>query len=290
MTPLLLVVSLGLASRSLASIAGNNISSAIDIDDFSQCLSYKDHVAASNTLALAAGDLNSGSAPFTWTMGIRHDTELGPDSDDYSGTGTEDDIIFLDISGTTALYLNLFSTAIEQTQELPDDCARIVKRQIDDAARRVFMDGQDAARFCERWTFDYTIDDFLRLCLDADLGNNEKKVNSIDPISPEDCTSASGLEYNIRPMYTKELRYRYDEIESKSLIQGTMPIVTVLFPPANSNVTEPETHFLNLAPHERLLRLVDYSRAHWTHSSCLYVVWLDWLVGVVFPVLEYSRY
>ncbi|RDW81485.1 uncharacterized protein DSM5745_05042 [Aspergillus mulundensis] len=312
MASLFLIASLCLVSRSLASIAGNNISTAINSDDFSGCLTYDHDMVSSNTLSLAASDLNSGSAPFTWTMGIRLDTDPAPDDDSDSNTDnmillardfyfgyapaasssasiSSCNIIFLDISGTAVLYPNLSTTAVDWTQELPDDCARGIKMQIDTAARQAYRSGQDAATFCETWRFDYN-DELLGICLNAGLGGNVMKAITINASSPENCTAASGLDYNVRPVYSRELKYQRDRIESKPMIQGTTPIVTVLFPPADSNVTEPETHFLNLRPQTRLLRLVDYSRAQRPHSSSLCFVMLSWVVSVVFSVLECARF
>ncbi|KAL5050648.1 hypothetical protein BDW71DRAFT_203380 [Aspergillus fruticulosus] len=317
-----LVLLLGLASNSLAFIAGN-MSTAINSDDFAECLTLDNGLVASNTLSMATSDVNAQSAPFTWTMGVRFNP--GPDgysedsiliardfylgyNPDKNGSVRTCNIIFNDISGTGGLnYSDLSMTAIDWTQELPDDCARILTMQADNSAKEAMRNSEDVATFCARWEVNLN-DVLLGSCLNADLGSNVKRgmylvptdphryfegfltlfdiAFTIDPSRPENCTSTSGLNYNIHLVHTQEVRYVKGDIEARSMIQGTTPVITILFPPSGSNETEPETHFLNLRPRKRLLSLVDESRANTMHPTCLII--LSWTVAVFFSILEYS--
>ncbi|KAL4966077.1 uncharacterized protein BDV14DRAFT_199209 [Aspergillus stella-maris] len=320
MTPLLTIVSFILTSLPLwicqcsAEVIGPDVSTIFNSDSLEHCLLNTTGLLSTSSAVLQSDVFpDKQSSPLTWTQAIRvtPDSISSQENDvmvhrefyfGYAPTGTSEDstdtpiracsLIFYDAS---ALYgtSDLPDSVIDWSRELPGECVANLTTHLDDAARGASIEtDDDLSTFCRNQGADL-LDYYVDACEGRQYSVRfaEVKAFTTTPSQTGNCTLPNEDNYNFRQMASFELSTDNGTTSTKQLVQGSTPIITIIFPPSGSNETDPETHYVALRVEENLLPLVGGDENGGSRASKVtpgYFVMFSWVVGVLVAVWEYA--
>ncbi|KAL4818367.1 hypothetical protein BDW67DRAFT_183090 [Aspergillus spinulosporus] len=269
--PFILGVILGLISSTAAAVITTNGSYT---NDLVQCLPQNNGLVSTTSVSFAS---NYSASPLIWTEAIRLNVSQNLDAREfYFGYSPS--------AGTARTSFRACSLFFYNPLLFPGTCVADLTAHFDQLAAKISLQtDEEIADFCHRQQHD--LDDYHPdTCKGLNLRISDSQAFTVDASQPANCSFSTGQKYNLR-MVTASLRS-----SSEQNVVGTTPVITILFPSgdgSNASNPEPEAHYAVLRVTKDLLPLVDGSGV--LDNGSVYLVFLSWVVGVFFAVMEAFR-
>ncbi|KAL2831795.1 hypothetical protein BDW59DRAFT_157751 [Aspergillus cavernicola] len=257
--PFILFLLLALTSSTTAIVVGTDVSSSFNSDDLVQCLPYNKGLISTTTAAFTSRYSNP---LLTWTEAIYSNPNPDSDADDLatvrrefyfgyspsnsSGPSTSFHactLFFYDASSLPDATPDDSQTALNWGKELPNDCVVNLITHIDSAAQRTIVQSdQDVSTFCRQQQIDL-LDYHVDSCPGFSMNITDINAFTTNLSQSGNCSLRTGESYNLRLIDMLEPSSPEETPRPKKLVQGTTPVITILFPTSGLNTSEPETHY-----------------------------------------------